>query len=82
MNVNQEQHAAPLLQVKVMSSVKEPLEKTKKTPIPDYVVVRKTRVNPVKVMLRWLYWLLLIGVTAAVVLSSLDTGLSMYKGLN
>lgn len=40
---------------------------------------RIVRKNPVKVMLRWIYWLLLIGVVLAVLISSLDTGLSLYR---
>jgi hypothetical protein len=44
--------------------------------------VRKSRQNPVKQMLRWVYWLVLIGVIAVVVITSLDAGMTMYKGLN
>lgn len=64
--------------VKHMSQTKEQ-EKVNKTPIPQHVVVRKTRQNPVKQMLRWVYWLVLIGVIIAVVFTSLDAGLSLYK---
>lgn len=63
-----------------MSQLKEQ-EKPSKTPIPRHVVVRKTRQNPVKLMLRWVYWLVLIGVLTVVVITSLDAGLSLYKGL-
>jgi hypothetical protein len=64
-----------------MSLIKEQ-EKPNKTPIPRHVVVRKSRQNPVKQMLRWVYWLVLIGVIAVVVITSLDAGMTMYKGLN
>jgi hypothetical protein len=65
-----------------MSFIKDQQESTRKTAIPRHVVVRKTRANPVKVMLRWLYWLVLIGVITAVVVTSLEAGISMYKGQN
>lgn len=71
--------SAPLLVVQLMSVIKDPHESTKKTAIPRHVVVRKTRSNPVKVMLRWVYWLVLIGVITAVVVTSLDAAMSMYK---
>ena len=63
-----------------MSLIKEQQESSKKTPIPRHVVVRKVRPNPVKVLLRWTYWLVLIGVLAVVVVTSLDAGIKMYKG--
>jgi hypothetical protein len=63
-----------------MSLIKEQEESSKKTPIPRHVVVRKVRPNPVKVLLRWTYWLVLIGVLAVVVITSLDAGIKMYKG--
>lgn len=63
-----------------MSLIKEQQESSKKTPIPRHVVVRKVRPNPVKVLLRWTYWLVLIGVLAVVVITSLDAGIKMYKG--
>jgi hypothetical protein len=63
-----------------MSLIKEQQQNSKKTPIPRHIVVRKTRENPVKVMLRWVYWLILIGVIAIVVMTSFDAGISMYKG--
>lgn len=63
-----------------MSLIKEQKERTKKTPIPRHVVVRKTRSNPVKVMLRWMYWLVLLGVIAIVVVISFEAGMTMYKG--
>ncbi len=62
-----------------MSLIKEQ-QNSKKSAIPRHVVVRKTRENPVKVMLRWVYWLILIGVIAIVVMTSFDAGISMYKG--
>jgi hypothetical protein len=64
-----------------MSLSKEQQESNKKTTIPHHVVVRKTRSNPVKVMLRWVYWLVLIGVICFVVVTSFDAGMAMYKGL-
>lgn len=63
-----------------MSLIKEQEESSKKTPIPRHVVVRKVRPNPVKVLLRWTYWLVLIGVLVVVVVTSLDAGIKMYKG--
>jgi hypothetical protein len=63
-----------------MSLIKEQQESSKKTTIPRHVVVRKSRTNPTKVMLRWMYWLVLIGVIAIVVMTSFEAGLSMYKG--
>ncbi len=69
-----------LLRVLLMSLTKEQQE-IKKTPIPRHIVVRKTRTNPVKVMLRWVYWLVLIGVIGAVIFTSFQAGMSMYKGL-
>ncbi|MDF3126642.1 hypothetical protein [Rheinheimera sp. 1928-s] len=65
-----------------MSLIKEQQQNSKKTPIPRHVVVRKTRPNPVKTMLRWVYWLILIGVIAVVVITSFEAGMGMYKGLN
>ncbi|WP_127023090.1 hypothetical protein [Rheinheimera mangrovi] len=65
-----------------MSLIKEQQQNSKKTPIPRHVVVRKIRPNPVKTMLRWTYWLVLIGVIAVVVITSFDAGIDMYKGLN
>ncbi|MBY0419564.1 MAG: hypothetical protein K2W88_16050 [Pararheinheimera sp.] len=63
-----------------MSLIKEQQDSAKKTPIPRHVVVRKVRPNPVKVLLRWTYWLVLIGVLVVVVVTSLDAGIKMYKG--
>ena len=62
-----------------MSLSKEQQESSKKTAIPRHVVVRKTRKSPIKVMLRWMYWLVLIGVIAIVVMTSFEAGMSMYK---
>jgi len=63
-----------------MSLIKEQQQNSKKTAIPRHVVVRKVRQNPVKTMLRWAYWLILIGVIAVVVITSFDAGIKMYKG--
>ncbi|MBU0910970.1 MAG: hypothetical protein KKF22_00345 [Gammaproteobacteria bacterium] len=63
-----------------MSLIKEQQESSKKSAIPRHVVVRKSRANPTKVMLRWMYWLVLIGVIAIVVMTSFEAGMSMYKG--
>ncbi len=63
-----------------MSLIKEQQQNSKKAAIPRHVVVRKTRENPVKVMLRWVYWLILIGVIAIVVMTSFEAGILMYKG--
>lgn len=63
-----------------MSLIKEQQQSSKKAAIPRHVVVRKSRENPVKVMLRWVYWLVLIGVILVVVMTSFDAGMSMYKG--
>ncbi|KKL00206.1 hypothetical protein EIK76_00675 [Rheinheimera mesophila] len=63
-----------------MSLIKEQQQNSKKTAIPRHVVVRKTRKNPIKLMLRWVYWLVLIGVIAIVVMTSFEAGMSMYKG--
>jgi hypothetical protein len=63
-----------------MSLIKEQQQNSKKTAIPRHVVVRKNRANPIKVMLRWMYWLVLIGVIAIVMMTSFEAGLSMYKG--
>ena len=66
----------------MMSLIKEPQQKSKQTAATQHVVVRKTKSNPVKVMLRWVYWLVLIGVLTVVVITSVHTGMSMYKGLS
>lgn len=63
-----------------MSLTKEQEESSKTTPTPRHVVVRKVRPNPIKMLLRWTYWLVLIGVLAVVVITSLDAGIKMYKG--
>lgn len=62
-----------------MSLIKEQQESSKKTAIPRHAVVRKTRKSPIKVMLRWMYWLVLIGVITIVVMTSFEAGMSMYK---
>ncbi len=63
-----------------MSLIKEQQQNSKKAAIPRHVVVRTSRANPVKVMLRWIYWLILIGVILVVVMTSFDAAMSMYKG--
>ena len=66
-----------MAQVKDAQSVKG-----KEPAAPQHKVIRTRKVNPVKQMLRWAYWLVLIGVIGIVLFTSFETGWSLYKGLH
>jgi len=49
---------------------------------PRHVAVRKVRQSPVKLLLRWVYWLVLASVVLVLIFISADAALTMYKGLH
>ncbi|MFC4654515.1 MULTISPECIES: hypothetical protein [Rheinheimera] len=51
-------------------------------PIPQHKVVRKVRPSPTKILLRWLYWIILISIAVLVLVISLEAAMTMYKKLH
>ncbi|WP_337878815.1 hypothetical protein [Rheinheimera sp.] len=50
-------------------------------PLPQHKVVRKVRPSSTKILLRWLYWIILISMAVLVLVISLDAAMTMYKKL-